>query len=334
MRKRLLFWVHDPAAPSFRHRLAAHIPALEEAGLSCEIETIPRRRYILRVLERRSRLREVDLLIIAKFKLEAGERGVVRRVVRRVVYDFDDAIYYAKPARPGLAPDQSSGRMRKFQKMCALADLVTAGNSTLASFARPFARRLEVLPTPIETSRYEPKRVFPAGSATLVWIGMGGNLTYLDLLREPLARLVHKFSALRLKIISDRAPEGFRIAVDFVPWSEEVEARELASADAGVMPLADDEWTRGKGGFKLLQYMAAGLPVVASPVGINSEFVVNGETGLLARTSQEWESALGDLLSDPAARAQMGAAGRRRAQELYDRPAASRHLVELYRSLL
>jgi len=333
MRARALFWVHDPEAPSFRHRLAAHVPALQGEGIACEIERFPRRRYLLRMLERRSRLREFDLLVIAKFKLETGERTLVRRAARRIVYDFDDAIYYGKPDRPGAAPDRSHRRVRKFRATCAIADLVTAGNETLAGEARVTARRVETLPTGIDLAPYPPPGRGGDGTR-IAWIGLPGNLPYLEIVAEPLARLASRHPSLRLVVVSERPPERFPVPVEFVRWSAKDEAPTLSACDVGIMPLEDDEWTRGKGGFKLLQYMAAGLPAVASAVGVNREIVVEGETGYLARSGEEWERSLERLLLDGDLRRRLGAAGRRRVEENYAMPIVSRRLVELYRGVL
>jgi glycosyltransferase involved in cell wall biosynthesis len=333
MTARALFWVHDPEAPSFRHRLAAHVPALESEGIACEIERFPRRRYLLRMLERRSRLREFDLLVIAKFKLETGERAMVRRAARRIVYDFDDAIYYGKPDRPGAAPDRSPRRVRKFRATCAIADLVTAGNATLAEEARVTARRVETLPTGIDLAPYSPPGHGGDGMR-IAWIGLPGNLPYLEIVAEPLARLASRHPSLRLVVVSERPPARFPAPVEFVRWSAKDEASALSACDVGIMPLEDDEWTRGKGGFKLLQYMAAGLPAVASAVGVNREIVVEGETGYLARSGEEWERSLERLLLDGELRRRLGAAGRRRVEENYAMPIVSRRLVDLYRGIL
>ncbi len=326
---RALFWVHDPEAPSFRHRLAAHVPSLEAAGFACRVERFPRRRYGWRVVERAASLRATDLLVIAKLKLETGERWLVRKWVRRIVYDFDDAIYFAKPARPGEPPDRSPRRVHKFLVTCAIADLVIAGNEVLAREARRAARRVEVIPTGIDLSPYNPSL---AGKVPgrIAWIGLPGNLPYLSILEEPLRRLVQRHPDLRLRVISGRAPDSFAAPVEFVPWSKAGEASDLASCAFGVMPLEDDDWTRGKGGFKLLQYMAAGLPAVASPVGANREIVVDGETGFLAGSPEEWERAIGRLLTDADLRSRMGLAGRRRVEERYAMPRVSNRIVSLF----
>ena len=330
---RALFWVHDAAAPSFRHRLAAHVPALEAAGIRCDVEAFPRRRYGARIVARAARLAEFDLLVIAKFKLETGERWLVRRRARRIVYDFDDAIYFGKPDRPGGEPDRSPRRVRKFDATCAIADLVTAGNATLASAARRRAHRVEIVPTGIDLAGY-PARVPRKGASRIAWIGLPGNLPYLARVEEALCRLAQRRPGLRLVVVSERAPASYAAPIEFVPWSRDTEAAVLADCDVGIMPLDDDDWTRGKGGFKLLQYMAAGLPTVASPVGVNTEITVDGETGYLASTTGEWEDRIERLLGDAGLRERQGLAGRRRVEENYAMPIISRRLVALYGELI
>jgi len=330
--KRALFWVHDPEAPSFRHRLAALIPVLREAGWECRVERFPRRQYVWRVWRRAASLREFDLLVIAKLKLESGERGVVRRNARRIVYDFDDAVYFSKPERLGDAPDRGRRRIRKFQATCAIADLVTAGNAVLAEAARVSARRVEIVPTGIETAAY-PEREAVRDPGRIAWIGLPGNLSYLALAEEALRAAAATHAGVRLRVISDRAPGNFAAPVEFVRWSAESESRSLSECSIGIMPLPDDDWTRGKGGFKLLQYMAAGLPTIASPVGANREIVVEGETGFFAETPRQWQDAVERLLGDPDLRLRMGEAGRRRARESYDRDVIARRVTALYDAL-
>jgi glycosyltransferase involved in cell wall biosynthesis len=330
---RALFWVHDAAAPSFRHRLAAHVPPLEAAGIRCEIETFPRRSYGTRILARAGKLAEFDLLVIAKFKLETGERWLVRRRARRIVYDFDDAIYFGKPDRPGGNPDRSPRRVRKFEATCAIADLVTAGNATLALAARRTARRVEIVPTGIDLAGYASP-LARRGTERVAWIGLPGNLPYLARVEEALRRLAQRRPGLRLVVISERPPASFAAPIEFVPWSKGTEAAVLAGCDAGIMPLDDDDWTRGKGGFKLLQYMAAGLPTVASPVGVNTDITVEGETGYFASTPREWEDRIERLLGDGNLRERLGRAGRRRVEENYAMPIISRRVVELYGELI
>jgi glycosyltransferase involved in cell wall biosynthesis len=328
------FWVHDPEAPSYRYRLKAAFPSLEQRGFFPEVERFPRRRYGLRVLERRKGLNALDLLVVAKLKLLPGETALVRANARRIVYDFDDAIYLGKPTRPGDPPDRSAFRIRKFAATCRMADLVVAGNGKLAAFAGEWARRVEVVPTGVDLSPYPPARVPQPNHPTLVWIGLPGNLSYLELVRPVIAVLAQEFPGLALRIICSRFPDWPEVPIERVPWTEESTPAALASASIGIAPLSDDEWARGKGGFHLLQYMAARLPCVASSVGTNREIVVEGETGHLSADDQGWLEALRTLIRSESQRRAMGEAGRARVERLFSMETIAERTAELYERLV
>jgi glycosyltransferase involved in cell wall biosynthesis len=329
-RKAIDFWVHDPDAPSFRHRLAALFPALEERGFLCRTEIFPRRRYGLRVIERLARIRKLDLLVIAKLKLLPFEAQIVRRAARRIVYDFDDAIYLGKPDRPGGQPDLSRFRRAKFAATCRAADLVVVGNSTLAEEAKRWAPRVAVLPTPVDVTRYatDGKRT----GRRLVWIGRGGNLSYLSLIRPVLDELSRELPDLTLRIVCDRFPDWPELKVEQETWSSQTEAQALATADVGLMPLCDDGWTRGKSAFKLLQYGASALPSVASPVGMNRAVVLDGATGYLAADAQQWSNSLRELLRSPEKRRVMGRQARKRVENEFDLRVIAPKAARLYES--
>jgi glycosyltransferase involved in cell wall biosynthesis len=150
-----------------------------------------------------------------------------------------------------------------------------------------------------------------------VWIGRPENLISLELVRPALAGLARQLPELRLRVVCSHFPQWSELEIEAVPWSVDSEVEALTTADVGIMPLADDAWSRGKCGFKLLQYMAASLPCVASPVGANTSVVEHGVTGSLAASADEWQSALHRLLTDRALRQKMGAAGRERAENHY-----------------
>jgi glycosyltransferase involved in cell wall biosynthesis len=322
------FWVHDPEAPSFRHRLAALFPILESRGFVCRTEVFPRRRYGIRVLERLARLKEVDLLVIAKLKLLPLEARIVRGAARRIVYDFDDAIYLGKPDRPGIAPDVSFFRRSKFAATCRAADLVVAGSPVLAQEAKRWARRVVVVPTAVDVSRYRPN-VSRTGNR-LVWIGQPGNLPYLELIHSTLQELSRELPDLRVRVVCNRFPHWPELRLERLFWSAGTEAAALATSDVGLMPLSDDAWAAGKGAFKLLQYMAAGLPSVASPVGMNRTVVEQGWTGYLAADPQAWLDSLRILLRSPEKCRVMGEIARRRAEREYDLQVIAPKVANLY----
>lgn len=329
----LRFWVNDASAPSFRHRLHSVEPELVRRGFLCYTDTFPRGRYGLRVLDRLSDLHATDLLVIAKLKLMPGERALVRGATRRLVYDVDDAVYLGKPAAPGQPPDRSTWRMAKFAATCRMADVVVAGNEFLAETARLHARRVEVVPTPIDVCRYPTSR-FARRGLRLVWIGTPGNLSYLEPLRPALAALTREFPGLKLRVICSRFLDWGEVPIETVTWSEKSEGTDIGACDIGLMPLADDDWAQGKCAFKLLQYMAAGLPCVTSPVGANATVAVEGVTALFARDASQWHHALRTLLASPDQRRAMGEAARRRVEKLYDLGTIADRVADLYMELV
>ena len=176
---------------------------------------------------------------------------------------------------------------------------------------------MEIAPTGLDLAAYAAHPRAPDDGGTLVWIGLAENLPYLELLRPALGRLAAR-TPLRLRVVSSAFPDWPEVPIERVPWSEATQISALAGASIGVMPLADDDWSRGKCAFKLLQYMAAGLPSVASPVGENKVVVTPNETGLLAASDEEWERALATLLSSPIERRRLGRAGRESLRERFD----------------
>lgn len=194
------------------------------------------------------------------------------------VFDFDDAIYLRHPDAVAA--------------VCSRASRVVVGNETLAAWARKHTDRVSVIPTAIDATRFTPGT---RDGKTVVWTGSAENLKYLAAIRPRIRQ--------PLRVVCNRKPD---FDCEFVPWSPATEVEALRSAGVGIMPLPDDEWTRGKCGFKLLQYMACGLPAVASPVGVNAEIV--GDTGVIG---EDWEAGLERALSMD------GAAARARVQERY-----------------
>jgi glycosyltransferase involved in cell wall biosynthesis len=202
--------------------------------------------------------------------------------------------------------------------MVSSADEVVAGNSFLAERASAFNRRVTVIPSPIDLSRYSVRP--PASdprSVTLGWIGAPGSLHYLERLKPALVEAYRRDSRIRLKIICSTFPDFSPVPVDKVPWREETEVEELRSMDIGLMPLLEDDWSRGKCGLKILQYLAAGVTVVATPVGINADIVADGVEGFRASTQEHWVDRILLLASDPKLRSAMGLAGRKTVESRY-----------------
>lgn len=255
--------------------------------------------------------------------------GCLAALLRRpLVYDIDDAVWLeglAGRGAPGLARRATAG---------------IAGNQYLADWLSGYCAAVHVVPTAVDCSRYTPRapsRDEEAAPAFIVgWTGTAGNFKYLHAIAPALAVVLREVPGAALRVVADRAPtipalDGLRVT--FVPWTPASEVAALRDADVGIMPLADDAWTRGKCSFKMLQYMALGLPTVVSPVGMNLDVLAHGDTGLAACGHDDWVDALRLLAGDPARRARMGATGRAVVETHYDVPVVASRLAHVFRSV-
>jgi glycosyltransferase involved in cell wall biosynthesis len=264
---------------------------------------------------------QYDLVLIYREAFPIGpplvERWLARPGKPPIVYDFDDAVFL-----PNVSDANrfivSLKWARKVPAILRLSTRVIAGNDYLAAFARVHNPAVVTIPTCVDTDRFVP-RADPRGSGPLVvgWIGSPTTATYLSMLASVFSR-VHADTPFEVKVSgagSELAFEG--VPVKNVPWSLAEEVSLFNTCDIGVYPLTDDEWSKGKCGFKAIQFMACGVPVVASAVGVNREIIDDGVNGFLASTPAEWEVKLRRLLTDAALRARFAAAGRRTVEERY-----------------
>lgn len=323
----------NPEAPSFRHRLLPALRHLEDQDLAPRIEVFPSGPPLLRVLALRAALSAASAVVLAKVKLMPSEARVLRRIARGIIYDVDDAVYAVRPRFVGHHPRRSARRGRRFAAICRASDLVVACNETLAGEARRHSSRVEIVPTPVEVSAYPSDPPPVRNGRTLVWIGMPENLRYLELVRPALGRLAGEFEGLRLRVVCSEAPTWREVPVELVPWSASSEAASIRSSDVGIMPLSDDDWSAGKCAFKILQYMAAGLPCVASPVTMNADVIQNGVNGYLARTDEEWYTAIRTVLLSPDHGRSLGAAGRLQVERDFDTAIVAPRMADLIASV-
>ena len=286
---------------------------------------------------------QFDLVWIEKEALPWWPLWLELALLRGVPYvlDYDDAIFHNYDQHPNSWVRSVFGR--RLDGLMARAALVVGGNNYLAQRARDSgARWVEVLPTVIDLTRYPSKPpdsttahmplMATVGLPRIVWIGSPSTVRYLQLIREPLQALAAR-QPFVLRVIGGGAVNLPGVQVEVLPWAEATEVESISDCQVGVMPLLDSLWERGKCGYKLIQYMACGLPVVASGVGVNPEIVRNGENGFLADTPPEWVNALGNLLSDSALRMQMGAMGRQRVENEYCIQKTGPRMAQLLRSV-
>jgi hypothetical protein len=302
--------VTAPAAVASRRLAGAPgaVALLAEHGL----------RYSLRRREVSRLVRECETILIQRGAYPIGPASVLdglRRFGGRVIYDLDDAIFLPTPT---LAHRSRAARWvyedRQSLYLLERADAVIVSTVELDE-ALPGRSADVVLPTIPDVNAYPTAVQDATGPLRLGWIGSPGNLTYLEPLREVLTRLSREGIA-RLQVVSAGPWSG---PAGFTAWSRVSEAASVASFEVGIMPLPDSPYTRAKAGFKLLQYMAAGCAVIASPVGVNRALVEDAGAGLLATTPDQWEESIRELAADPERRRELGAQAQRFVRGFADR---------------
>lgn len=339
--------------PSSRYRIFQFLPHLQAAGIDCRVAPLFGEMYFSILAVQSSALRALlkipyvfacflkrlwALLVMGKQDLIVIEGQLfpyapplAERLLRwcryRVAIEMDDAIY--------LTP----GHERKMPALLSMATGAIVGNDRLAAYANQFSSRVCVVPTVVDTERFKPDSTRSTGSSaqnseaiTIVWIGLAYNLKYLNVLAPALRALQPTFH-LTLRVVCSQPPYMPGVEIDFRTWDFQREVADLQDATVGVMPLEDTEWARGKCGLKLLQYLAVGIPAVASPVGVNRDIIVDGENGFLAATEQDWYERLDALCRQPQLRARMGQAGRRTVEERYSLAVWGPRLAGVYRTL-
>ena len=306
---RLLIVTNNPDRASFRQRIGIYLGMLEERGIHCQVATLPAGTWVRSRLFRQAA--QFDGLLLHRKMLNFWDGLTLGRHRRKIIYDFDDAIMY-NDRRPGRI---SRVRFARFGRSAALSDLVIAGNEYLAEHARRYAANVQVLPTGLDLDPYRattPRE--SSGPVRLVWIGSRATLKYLRDITLVLEELGRRRN-LVLRIVCDEFFDLKAMSVEKRNWSKQTEACDLMTSDIGLAPLPDNPFTRGKCGFKILQYQAAGLPVVASPVGVNGHYVRNGVTGFLAADPAQWIDRL-SAHSECRLEKTHGAGGQRRSHAI------------------
>lgn len=265
-------------------------------------------------------------LVWLERELQPGLPTFEPLIGKPLVFDVDDAIWLKKPAGSALA-----------RSIARRADAIIAGNTYIADWFSACHQRLHIIPTAVDLRAFETSALPPRSPQTpcvIGWIGTSSNFPYLYAIEKGLQRFLKNHADARLCIVADRPPAFACIPsrqLRFIPWRPQIETSALRSFTVGIMPLRDDEWSRGKCAFKMLQYMAAGLPVIVSPVGMNLEVMVRLEgCGLLAQNDHQWTEALDFLYHNPDLVAAWGAKGRAVVRQHYSTPVIAAQLAEVF----
>ncbi|MEM6299277.1 MAG: glycosyltransferase [Bacteroidota bacterium] len=275
--------------------------------------------YLLRIWQLIFVLWQYDFIFVYREATPFGfpfvEWWVTKVWRKKLIYDFDDAIWI--PATSAQNRWVSALKAAyKVPLICRWAHRVSVGNAYLAEHARLFraegesSQAVVLNPTTLETESWHNRlKNHEDTPLTIGWTGTHSTLPYLDELLPVLERLEQEFS-FRFRVICNQKPDFSLRSLEFIPWNKDTEIEDLLALHIGIMPLTDDHWAKGKCGFKALQYMALGIPPIASPVGVNATIIQTGENGFLAQTPEEWEAALRQLLENKRLRQSLGERGR------------------------
>ncbi|MBL6706371.1 MAG: glycosyltransferase family 4 protein [Planctomycetaceae bacterium] len=313
-RFRMLPYVRNFRASGHRCTLASSLPQKYEWFPTIGFRLSQRLKRLVRYLHwYQSRIRADDVVVIDREIFDSSCSKLeecFRRTTARFVLDLDDAVFQRYP--------------EKFEKLTRLADLIVCGNSFIEEWARQRNENTIVIPTCVEMAQYAAKDWSDAGDRIprIGWIGTSGNLRYFKVAAKGLRRLAEKVDYELHVIVPEIEPlaevdlKGVRIR--HVPWRKDIEVDQLRQIDVGLMPLfAADEWDRYKCGLKLIQYMAAGIPAVASTVGVNATIIDHGRNGFLAESDDDWATPLESLTRDLNLRRSIGDAARETAAARY-----------------
>lgn len=328
----LMALVEHPEHVCCRYRLTAFGPALQRAGHTLQLLSYPRSWWEWLTLRRR--LQAADAVVVQRKLPSRWQLRLLRTASRCLLFDFDDAIFLRDSYSPrGL---HSARRLRRFHTLMGLVNAVLAGNSYLQAQAALVvgADRAHLMPTCVDHTQY-PMAGHQGGAQNLqlVWIGSASTMRGLAQIAPILEEVGRRMPGTRLKLICDTSMPLRNLTVIHCPWSAATEATELATADVGISWMPDDDWSRGKCGLKVLQYQAAGLPVLANPVGVHTELLRPGESGFLVDTVEQWLDALKLLARDPGLRRQMGHNGRQQVCERYSVTAGADRWVTILHTL-
>jgi glycosyltransferase involved in cell wall biosynthesis len=329
---RLAALVDGPTHVCCRYRIAAFRSTFAAAGFAVNLPVLPGHWWSRLALFRR--LRGYDVVLLQRKLLPSWQLHFLRKRCQTLIFDFDDAVCLRDShSKKGL---HSPSRMRRFRATVQAADLVVAGNHFLADLAQRLTQRHKVhcIPTCVDPDKYSEAAHQRAGAGVvLTWIGSASTLRGLSSLVPVLDEAGRRQPGMILKLICDRFFSLGHMRVEPRAWSETTEVQDLATSDIGLSWLPDDDWSRGKCGLKLLQYMAAGLPVVANPVGLQVELVRHGENGFLASTQEEWLEAIRLLADNPKLRQRMGHEGRNLVRQRFSVAAGAREWLDVLKRI-
>lgn len=352
---KILFLVPYPhEGASNRVRVEQFIPYLNSRGMITRLRPFVNKRFYKILYRRRSYIEKIFWFVIctANRKLDllraifydvifihreaypfggAIFESILHKMGKPMVFDFDDAIFLPNTSKENRYIDRfkNPGKVANIIKM---SSLVIAGNDYLKNFAMKHNNNVVVIPSSLDTDRYKPaENPKIKANVTIGWIGSITTQEFLAGIEDALAAVSSRYKDIDIKVVGGEFHSQKSMNVVNKKWSLADEVGDIQSFDIGIMPVPDNEWARGKCGFKAILYMACGIPVVASAVGVNTTIVDDGKNGFLVKTTEEWYEKLSLLIEDPGLRRKMGEKGRQKVIKEYS---VSSNAPVLYDALL
>ncbi|CAA0079840.1 Uncharacterised protein [BD1-7 clade bacterium] len=352
----LLFSKYSRQGASSRLRSLQYLPMMNADGFSVEVSPLFDDEYLKKLYDTKSRskysiviaylsrfrhvlmARKYDLIWI-EYELFPYFPAFFERILRllgvRYVVDYDDAIFHNYDLSSSVLVRKILGE--KIDKVMESSCCVVVGNNYLKERAQTSgAQNIEYFPTVVDADRYLPSAPKVGGGELVIgWIGSPSTQKYVLKLKDVIAKFCQPGVARLVMVGASRDVlsdlSGLNVSVE--PWAEDTEASLVSRFDIGIMPLEDGPWERGKCGYKLIQYMASGKPVIASPIGVNTKLVTESEVGLLASSLEDWQSALMELIGSPELRKQYGENGRKAVEQQYSIQAQAPRLIRIFKEL-
>ncbi len=324
---RVLALTRKPKSPSFEQRVLNFREFLKQHGIEVTSETIPKKYSDRWRLIRK--LGQYDIVWLHKHLVSFPEIKAWRRAAKRIIFDFDDPIFTGSDG-------PSATRRFKFSSVLRSCDLSLTSSEYLAREARPFCRDVRIVPMAIDLPVSPPPEKETNNGTLLLWLGSRATIPYLQKIQPALDTDVLATLNISLRIVSHEPLKFNQLKMDFRKWSFEEERRALNQCHIGLCPMPDTTWTEGKSPYKILQYMAYGIPWVGSSVGEN-RIMAGGKgepaRGLLAERPDQWVAAIRHLAGDNLLRRKMGRAGRKFTELHHERTFLASRLADILQDL-
>lgn len=334
MKYGLVLSKYDTLAAATRQRIVQAIPYLEREGIALHLAPLFDNAYLSGFFAQGTRpvtaiirayvKRLIKLTTLHKYDFIWVQyelfpylpcEWLLRLTKTPIITDYDDAIFHQYDQHQ--SPFVRALLGRKLQSLLRRADMAFCGNAYLQAYVAQYCKHTAIIPTVVDVAHYAPRpRVDLVVPPKVGWVGSPSTWGYCKPLAPILSTLVAQ-QTVQMLVIGANHAANTALPFEYRTWDESREIADIHGMDIGIMPIPDAPWARGKCGYKLIQYMACGIPVIASPVGVNCEIVQHGVNGLLASTPEQWHAAIKQLAGDADLRNRMGQAGRKTVEERY-----------------